>query len=43
MLDVEQLHGLVALATRVLLGGGAVVLLLMALMLSRADRRPLDG
>jgi hypothetical protein len=43
VLDVEQLHGLVALATRVLLAGEAVVLLLIGLMLSRADRRLLDG
>jgi hypothetical protein len=42
MLDAMQLHHLVELATRVALAGGAVVVLLMGLILSRADRRPVD-
>jgi hypothetical protein len=42
VVDAAPLHHLVSLATRVALVGGAVVVLLMALMLSRADRRPLD-
>jgi hypothetical protein len=42
MLDAAQLHHLAELATRVVLAGGAAVLLLMGLILSRADRRLLD-
>ena len=42
MVDAAQLHRLVELATRVVLVGGAVLLLLMGLILSRADRRLLD-
>jgi hypothetical protein len=43
MLDPKQFDDLVAIGMHVMLVGGVIVLLLMALMLARADRRAFDG